>query len=139
MNDNESFCEWKSDMSVGSEELDYQHRHMIEIINEVYRAFIKGEHREVIGPILDKLSQYVVYHFTMEEVYFEMFNFYDKEKHIKEHNMFREKVIAFNNKFKSNDATLTCDVMNFLKDWLHDHVLESDQKYIDCFAKNGVK
>lgn len=126
-------------MSVGSEELDYQHKHMVEIINEVFRAYIKGENREVIGPILDKLSQYVVYHFTMEEVYFAMFDFYNKEEHIKEHNMFREKVVEFINKFKSNDANLTCDVMNFLKDWLHDHILESDLQYVDCFAKNGVK
>jgi len=112
---------------------------MIEIINEVYNAFVKGEQRDEIGPILDKLSQYAVYHFTMEEFYFKMFEFYDKEAHIKEHEMFRQKVTAFIVKFKSKDANMTCDVMNFLKDWLHDHILDLDRKYIDCFVKNGVK
>lgn len=126
-------------MSVGSEELDYQHRHMIAIINEVYRAYVSNARREDIAAIIDKLAQYMVYHFSMEEVYFEMFNFYDRDNHVKEHMVFREKVEEFINKYKSDDANLTCEVMNFLKDWFSDHVLVSDMKYVDCFARNFVK
>ena len=126
-------------MSVGSVELDYQHRHLVEIINEVYIAFIDGNKKEVIGPILDKLSEYVLYHFIMEETYFEMFDFYDKEAHVMEHNKFRQMVADFNAGYKSNNTNLTEDLMHFLKDWLHDHVLCSDQKYVDCFLKHGVK
>lgn len=139
MTDEEYFCHWKDEMSVKSQELDYQHQHMVDIINEVYQAFTNREHKEGIGKIMDKLSQYIVYHFTFEEVYFEMFDFYDRENHIREHLMFRQKVDEFNSRYKSNDATLTCDVLNFLKNWLSEHIIESDQKYIDCFVKHGIK
>lgn len=139
MTRNKPFCEWTDEMSVGSMELDNQHKHMVEIMNEVYNAFIRGDHREVIGPILDKLSQYVVYHFAMEEVYFELFDFCDKETHIAEHNRFRQVIVDFYNEYKAYNANLTIEILNFLKDWFNDHVLGSDRKYIDCLARNGVK
>ena len=75
----EYFCRWNDEMSVGSEELDNQHRRMVDILNEVYQAYIRDEHEE-IGKILEVLSEYLIYHFTMEEVYFEMSDFYEQRK-----------------------------------------------------------
>jgi len=138
MTDTGNFYRWNNDMSVGSEELDNQHRRLIEILNEVHRAFVRNEQEET-ARVLDVLSQYMVYHFTMEEVYFEMCDYCGREEHIREHRMFRDKVEEFIRKYKSKDAMLTLEILNFLKSWIEDHLIGSDQKYKECFAKHGVK
>ena len=53
--------------------------------------------------------------------------------------MFREKVEDFIRKFKSKDVMLTSEILDFLKSWFHDHIIVADQKYIECFAKHGIK
>ncbi len=139
MTNNRKFCEWKPEMSVGSEELDYQHKHLVELINQVYHAHSLGNQRKVIGPILDKLAIYTSYHFSFEEVYFELFNYPEKTEHIKEHDEFRKMINEFTSQYKSRKSDVTPELLNFLKEWLRHHVLGSDRRYIDCFTKNGVK
>ena len=34
---------------------------------------------------------------------------------------------------------IACEILEDLKSWLVNHIQITDQKYIDCFAKNGLK
>ena len=126
-------------MSVKSEEIDQQHKQLVNILNELYQAFMDREHKEKIGTIISQLADYTKYHFNTEENYFISFNYLDREKHIKEHQDFKKKVDEFIKKYHDNSGSLTYDVMNFLRNWLNNHIMETDQKYIECFIQNGVK
>jgi hemerythrin-like metal-binding protein len=132
------FFKWTERMSVGSVEIDQQHKKLVNMLNELYQAFIEKEHKEKIGSILDQLIDYTRVHFNTEEKYFTLFNYANKDKHIAEHQVFRKKVDEFIIKYKKNNGSLTYDVMNFLRNWLNNHIMDSDQQYIECFAKNGV-
>lgn len=138
MTEQENYYKWTEEMSVGAEELDKQHQRLFEILNDVYRAYINND-LVAIGRILDVLSQYMIYHFTMEEVYFDMCNYCDKEEHTREHRVFREKIEHFVAKYKSSDAKLTHEILDFLKSWIEEHLLTSDQKYKEAFASHGIK
>lgn len=109
------------------------------MLNELYDAFMKKEHKIKAGAIVDRMWAYTNYHFTTEEKYFSMFNYAGAESHIKEHELFRSKVEEFMDKFKKNHSALTYDLMNFLRSWLNNHIMETDQKYVLCFTHNGVK
>ncbi len=133
------FYPWTDKMSVQSEEIDLQHKQLIDIINELYQAFMNKEHKEKISVIINRLEEYAKYHFSTEEKYFDMFDFYDKENHIKEHHNFKEKVNEFIQKYQKKNDALTYNVMLFLKNWLNGHIMGTDRKYIECFIKHGVK
>jgi hemerythrin len=133
------FFRWTDKMSVKLQEIDQQHKQLVDILNELYQAFMDKEHKEKIGSIIEKMSDYTRYHFTTEEKYFASFGFYDMENHIKEHQDFKERVNEFVLKYYVHNSALTYDVMIFLKNWLRNHIMETDQKYIECFVKNGVK
>ena len=133
------FFRWTNEMSVKSQEIDQQHKQLVSILNELYQAFIDKEHIKKIGTIISKMSDYTKYHFDTEEKYFISFDFYDKGNHIMEHQDFKNKVNEFNQKYHANNGALTYDVMNFLRNWLIKHIMETDQKYIECFTKHGVK
>lgn len=133
------FFRWTENISVQSVEIDNQHKELVSMLNEMYEAFMNKEHQIKIGSILDKMWAYTKYHFNTEERYFTLFNYDDKLSHLKEHELFRTKVELFMEKYRSSNTALTYEVMNFLRNWLNTHILETDHKYISCFVQNGVK
>jgi hemerythrin-like metal-binding protein len=134
-----TFFRWTDAMSVQLVEIDDQHKELIKMLNEMYDAFMNKEHKTKAGAIVNKMLDYTRYHFTTEEKYFSKFNYSGAVDHIKEHELFRNKVEEFIDKYKKNHSALTYDVMNFLRNWLTTHIMETDRKYISCFKENGVK
>lgn len=133
------FFAWKDEYSVNVQEIDEQHKKIINMLNELYTAFMLKEHRIKIGSIVAELGEYANYHFTTEEKYFKEFGYSEQRAHIIEHELFNEKVKLFCEEYKVNKSALTFTVINFLKDWLNKHILVEDKKYMECFEKNGLK
>ncbi len=133
------FIEWNDTFSVGIEEIDNQHKKLIELINQLHEAVKDRKTAEVLDGILNELAEYTVYHFKTEEDYFEEFNYPETELHKKEHGMFVAKVIGYIDDNKTGKLLISLKVLNFLSYWLINHIGESDQKYVSLFSENGVK
>ncbi|HAN19103.1 MAG: hypothetical protein A2X13_02585 [Bacteroidetes bacterium GWC2_33_15] len=133
------FFPWKEEYSVKVKEIDDQHKVLIKLLNKLYDAFMKKEHSTIIGDIIQELTDYASYHFGTEEKYFKRFNYKESEKHLSEHKIFTEKVNEFKKEYEKNKSALTFTIINFLRDWLKNHILISDKKYSDFFAQNGIK
>ncbi|HEX2393986.1 MAG TPA: bacteriohemerythrin [Bacteroidales bacterium] len=139
MADKAVFFKWTDQMSVNSSEIDDQHKRLVGFLNDMYQAFLDRQHIEKVGPIIDEMAAYAKYHFGTEEKYFATFRFEGSAEHILEHLDFRHKVEEFISKFKKNNSALTYEVMNFLRNWLNNHIMVTDRKYIECFKTNGVR
>jgi hemerythrin len=131
--------EWEEKYSVGVEEIDTQHKKMFEIINELIDTATNIPSEESLSPIINALLEYRTYHFATEEKYFKEFNYDGAEKHIAEHIMFGKKVEAVAAKNKDDVIALTFDLLDFLEDWLVNHILSVDQQYKSCFVSHGLK
>ncbi len=127
---NKELIPWSDIFSIDKKIIDSQHKILIKLINELYAAFLDGKANDHISNILDELTKYTVSHFKTEEVFFEEVNYDDADNHKKEHQDFVDKVVDFKTKFKEGDVSLSYDIMNFLRDWLQNHILVSDRKYI---------
>jgi len=127
---NKELIPWSDTFSIDKKIIDSQHKILIKLINELYAAFLDGKANDHISNILDELTKYTVSHFKTEEVFFEEVNYDDADNHKKEHQDFVDKVVDFKTKFKEGDVSLSYDIMNFLRDWLQNHILVSDRKYI---------
>ncbi len=130
--------EWKEEYSLGLQEIDNQHIKLIELINRLYDAFIKRQQSDEVIKVIVELSEYIDVHFSTEEVYFKRFNYAETTEHIKEHHFFIEKVKEFQTQVKENKGRYVFNIINFLQDWLVNHITVTDKKYIECFKKNGV-
>ncbi len=133
------FLEWNDSFSVKIPSIDKQHQKLVSMINELMDAMKSGKGKLVLGDIIQELANYTVEHFNTEEKYFKEFNYPETEQHIKEHREFVNKVSDFKKKFDSGGITLSVEIMNFLRDWLKNHILGSDQKYSDFLVSKGVK
>ena len=129
---------WKETYAVNVVEIDNQHKKLIELINNLYDAMIAGKAKEVMSTILSGIVDYTVYHFATEEKYFDQYNYPESEVHKKEHSELVEQVAALQKKHEAGERVLTIEVMNFLRDWLNDHIIGSDTKFGPYLNSKGV-
>jgi len=130
---------WSDALSVHVQEIDAQHQRLVAMINELDDAMRSGKGKELLGKIINGLAAYAVTHFSTEEKYFARFGYSDAENHTQEHASFIQKVSDFKEKFTTSRLSLTIEVMNFLSNWLKNHILNSDKKYSSFFNQNGLK
>ena len=77
-------------------------------------------------------------HFATEEKYFDEFGYLKATQHKKEHNDFVTKVAAFKSDFDNGKMMLSMEIMEFLKDWLLNHIKKTDMAYSNFFIEKGL-
>jgi len=128
---------WDPSYSVEVKELDEQHQEFIKILNNFYNSLYQEESREELGESLNRLIDYAENHFATEEKYFDLYGYELAEEHKNEHRKFKAKVLDFKNRFQAGEE-VTLELVDFLEDWLIDHLGNQDKKYIECFHQHGL-
>lgn len=129
---------WEDSMSVKVTEIDNQHKRLVMLINELHTAMRERKTKEALGGIIDELVNYAVNHFKTEEKYFDEFGYLKSLQHKKEHKDFVNKVAAFKADFDKGKLMLSVEIMEFLKDWLLNHIKKTDMEYSDFFVEHGL-
>ena len=130
---------WSSDLSVGLNSIDEQHKILISLINELHSAMKARRSRSELLNIIDELKNYTVTHFGFEEELFAKYGYPDTPAHIEQHRKFVDQVVDFEAGVRSGKLTVTMDVMKFLKDWLTHHIKGTDKQYGPFLAAKGVE
>lgn len=134
-----SLIKWNNSLSVNVGEIDKQHQKLVQLINQMHSAMREGKGEEIIGDIINKLIKYTLNHFKTEEKYFDKFNYPDSDAHKHEHQDFVKRVNEFKSGYEKGRLGLSIRILNFLSNWLRNHINGSDKKYTECFNKNGLK
>lgn len=133
-----SLITWEESYSVKITLIDTQHKKLIGLINALHDAMKERKAKEVLGAIIDELANYTIDHFKVEEKYFDEFKYLKATQHIKEHTNFVSKVAAFKDDFDNGKMMLSMEVIDFLKDWLLNHIKKTDMAYSDFFIEHGL-
>ncbi len=90
---------------------------------------------------MTELVEYARIHFSTEEGYFENTDYPDTDEHILKHQELLGKVLNFTKRFEAKEdfSKLVLDFLKFLRDWLENHLVKVDHKYISWFKSHGVK
>ncbi len=130
---------WNSTLATGVKIVDQQHRKLVDMVNGLYAAMKSGQGHDVMEKLLDGLASYTVQHFDMEEKYFDQFKYADTASHKKAHTELKKQVVDFIGQFKSGKAGMSMDLMNFLRDWLVNHIQKTDMRYVKTFLDGGLE
>jgi len=126
----EIFMNWRPDFNLGIDVVDKQHKKIIELINQLNEAYINNESQKKLSMVLDEMDQYADYHFRKEEELFSNCSYPFYEEHIHYHENFRKKVSQF--KIQSSGGyQVTQKVLDYLKSWFTNHILDVDREYVD--------
>jgi len=126
-----SFFTWKDQYELGIESIDNDHKILVGLINEIYIALAKGEAYEIVQGIVSRLVDYAKFHFKREEDYMKLINYSEFYKHESEHIYFSKKVYNFVEKIDAGVPNITLEVITFLRDWLINHIQQTDNKLGD--------
>ena len=99
----------------------------------------EGQASNVTSHIIQELEKYAILHFQKEEFFFQRFGFSGSADHIKEHQLFIQKVATLKSELKSGKIALAFELLNFLKEWIEGHIFLVDMAYKECFRENGLK
>lgn len=134
---------WDPKYSVGIKSIDTQHQRFFEIINRIYslihNKYFSGDDLLTVVKDLDK---YADVHLTYEEKIFQKFNYPDAGIHIAAHNVLRQKIRDYLTDIRkpgSDPEILAADIAEFTKNWLSQHILDLDHKYISFFILHDIK
>ena len=129
---------WGPMLAVGVKEIDDQHQKLIALINQLNDAMSSGKGKEALQSILNELVRYTQYHFSTEERLMAQHKYEFSATHKAEHVKFIADVSAFKGKFDSGNAMISSEIMNFLRDWLANHILKEDKEYGPWLNQHGV-
>jgi hemerythrin-like metal-binding protein len=125
------FMAWNDKLSVGIEEIDADHKELVGLINKLYDEIRTGHGKDDLESILDRLVDYTQYHFEHERELFAMTAYTDTEAHETEHAKMVAWVLKAQAEFTASTLPApSLEVMTNLKDWLFEHILVTDQKYV---------
>jgi hemerythrin len=111
---------WTPKLSVGVAVLDEDHKKLVGMVNELYDAMQAGHGKESLGPILGRLVDYTV-------------------PHKQQHDALTHQVLEVQRKYAAGAAaTVSLEVMHFLRDWLINHIQGTDQKYRAHLNAKGI-
>lgn len=120
---------WRESYSVGSDEIDNEHKKLVELVNELF--FMVRDHKHINESVvcLDKLTRYTQEHFEHEEQIMEEVDFPSIHEHKAIHASLLSKVNIFKRRIDDQEEMVTEELYLFLREWLLTHILEEDMKY----------
>ncbi|MFH0734676.1 MAG: bacteriohemerythrin [bacterium] len=130
---------WTNEYAVNISIIDNQHKTLIALINILHDKMKQGKGKLILDVVLTELTEYTIYHFSTEEELFRKYNYQETKAHLIEHNKLLEEVTKIKNNFDSGNTVITLELMNFLKNWLENHILKSDKKYSSFLKSKGVE
>ncbi len=133
-----SLINWDDSYSVHIKKIDEQHKGLVKLVNELHDAMSQGAANDVLNKVLNSLVDYTIIHFNTEEELLKTYNYPDHQTHKAEHDKLTEQVKDFQVKFQEGKSTITYELMDFLSDWLINHILDSDKKYVSYLTSRGV-
>ena len=130
---------WDDGLSVGIRAIDDQHKGLLQALNDLHNAMIQGLAKQATAPLLDKLVKYTRDHFAAEEAMLRRANYPNFANHKAKHVELTHQVEDYIARFQKGDIGLTVHLLDFLRNWLTNHIRKVDRDYGPWLNQHGVR
>lgn len=120
--------QWSKILSVGVDEIDEDHRKLIEIFNVLNQATQTKESQEYLAAVLDELVNCTIWHFSHEERLMIKHQYPGYQEHKNEHRDLIASAKELQHEILHSGTALAEEHIRFLDRWLTEHILTTDQQ-----------
>lgn len=122
--------EWRDALCVGDPSIDSDHKHLIDLINQFEQCITGPINHKSIAKVLIGLVQYTGEHFAREEEIQLKIRYPYVESHRRQHRDVLKKLGGLLQEYTESHGEIRDkmirDMTDFLKEWLINHIIESD-------------
>lgn len=119
---------WDDVLSVGVDEIDEDHRKLINTFNILNHAIGEGESRDYLAAVLEELINCTAWHFSHEERLMLKYGYDEMEQHRSEHRELIESAKQLQDEILQAEGGLTEQHLEYLERWLTEHIFTSDMR-----------
>lgn len=120
--------EWYDSYNIGIEKIDQQHKKLVHQVSVLQAALLSESINKEVGEAIKFLVDYTKTHFADEEELMREIDFPEFEKHKKMHGKLIKEVIDVLLGLKKGKRVNTYDLVDFLTEWLLNHIKYEDKK-----------
>lgn len=120
---------WGDVLSVGVDEIDEDHRKLVNIFNILNHSVTEGASSEYLAAVLEELINCTVWHFSHEERLMLKYGYEDTEEHKDEHQELIKSAKELQEKILQADKPVADEDIDYLERWLTGHILSTDMKF----------
>ncbi|MCA1972980.1 MAG: bacteriohemerythrin [Caenispirillum sp.] len=125
------FVRFEDEHAFGVPAIDDEHRRLMEVTNDLYRAIKSGTDRAVLDRSFDHLKRYTAEHFAKEEDYMSRSGYAGAADHQRHHAQFIERLDRLYAAYRGGDASAGMDLLGLLGSWWRNHMEEDDSRLAD--------
>ncbi|HBM17386.1 MAG TPA: hypothetical protein DD381_13750 [Lentisphaeria bacterium] len=128
---------WSNGYCLNVKDIDDQHKKLIDFVSVLNEDLDFRVKDQVIKNVCKTLIEYTHYHFGTEENLMKKYSYPEIESHISAHKAFVNKVNEFISRL-SADKNLDKDILQFVIDWLINHILKVDSMLCKFLNDKGI-
>ena len=117
---------WDEILSVGVDEIDEDHRKLVNIFNSLNHSVMAEESSDYLAATLAELINCTVWHFSHEERLMLKHRYEGIEEHKAEHRELIKSAKELQQEILQADKPVVDEHIEFLERWLTEHILTAD-------------
>ena len=118
---------WDDKCNTGIEEIDRDHKGLVDLINDLYEAMQDGSGGALLLPVFSALKHYTETHFDREERFMVDCDAPDQARHVQEHRQMMARLADLESRHRRGEAAISLQTLTFLRDWLKNHICVVDR------------
>jgi hemerythrin-like metal-binding protein len=119
---------WDHVLSVGVDEVDDDHRKLVDLFNMLNHSVIEGDDPEYLAAILEELINCTAWHFSHEERLMLKHGYEGLAEHKEEHKELVKSAKELQQKILQAGNLVATEDIEFLERWLTEHILTTDMR-----------
>lgn len=129
--------QWDDSLILGIEELDKQHKTLVDNFTRLSEAVHDGCSEKVIDELTNFLFDYAKVHFTSEDDYMVKYSYPDIDIQRQEHGQFNRDANEFRQRIEQNGVSreLAIEITGKLVRWIIQHIRNHDRQMYEYFKE----
>jgi hemerythrin-like metal-binding protein len=118
--------------------MDDQHGILMDTMNDLRLALVRGSSREQVSELLDRLIEFTRMHFWSEEQLLQQHGFPGLAEHCAAHHSLLAQILQSAHRVQHGEGVEVRSLLSFLRDWYLEHIESLDQQYGPWLNEHGV-
>ncbi|TRZ91648.1 MAG: hypothetical protein D4R84_13825 [Rhodocyclaceae bacterium] len=118
---------WDSSFAIGIEAIDDQHQKIFEYLLAIENAMAKRDPWHILRFHLAQLTEYMKFHFAVEQALQEIVRYPDRGDHCAAHAKLLDQIAELEQQLQKKPAGE--NLVRFFENWFVGHVLSGDRKF----------